>query len=155
MTLPAGHTSIAKPRKDQTKDVAHVVARTSAGSASSSELVPESGRVETLSQGPPNGPNSLCPESGCAKPVTQKGPAGPSSLCPVVAFASFAAQLSFKMVLHLAVFGGGCRHGVLGGYVFNPGALAQGIGYSWDVWFARMLAAINNAPKPFPHPSSC
>lgn len=34
--------------------------------------------------------------------------AGPNSLCPVVAFASFAAQLSFKMVLHLAVFGGGC-----------------------------------------------
>jgi hypothetical protein len=36
--------------------------------------------------------------------------AGPTSLCPVVAFASFAAQLSFKAVLHLMVFSGGlCR----------------------------------------------
>lgn len=33
--------------------------------------------------------------------------AAPTSLCPVVAFASFAAQLSFKAVLHLAVFAGG------------------------------------------------
>lgn len=33
--------------------------------------------------------------------------AGPTSLCPVVAFTSFAAQLSFKAVLHLAVFAGG------------------------------------------------
>jgi hypothetical protein len=33
--------------------------------------------------------------------------AAPSGLCPVVAFASFAAQLSFKAILHVMVFGGG------------------------------------------------
>lgn len=32
--------------------------------------------------------------------------AGVTSMCPVVAFASVAAQMSFKLVLHLAVFGG-------------------------------------------------
>lgn len=34
------------------------------------------------------------------------GVAPPTSLCPVVAFTSWAAQLSFKALLHLAVFGG-------------------------------------------------
>jgi hypothetical protein len=34
------------------------------------------------------------------------GVAAPTSLCPVVAFTSWAAQLSFKALMHLAVFGG-------------------------------------------------
>jgi hypothetical protein len=34
--------------------------------------------------------------------------AAPTSLCPVVAFASVAAQLSFRVIVHLAVFAGEC-----------------------------------------------
>lgn len=41
-----------------------------------------------------------------AVPAAATEGAGPSGLCPVVAFASFAAQLSFKAILHLVVFGG-------------------------------------------------
>lgn len=85
-TIAADHTPDTKPARDQIKKPAHAVATKSASSASSNESDFNSGATE---------------------PVTQ-GPAGPNSLCPVVAFASFAAQLSFKMVLHLAVFGGGC-----------------------------------------------
>jgi hypothetical protein len=125
LTLPSDHTSDTKPTKDQIKGVAHVVALQSTGSASS-DLGTESGAVESITQGSSAAPNSLRPSSsalganpGCVEPVSEesgpRGPIGPNSLCPVVAFASFAAQLSFKMVLHLAVFGGGCRYGVLGG----------------------------------------
>jgi hypothetical protein len=42
------------------------------------------------------------------------GGAAPTSLCPVVAFASWSAQLSFKAILHLAVFGGEWRGAQLG-----------------------------------------
>lgn len=41
--------------------------------------------------------------------ANNSGAAGPSGFCPVVAFASFAGQLSFKAILHLVVFGGGYR----------------------------------------------
>lgn len=39
--------------------------------------------------------------------ANNSGAAGPNGLCPVVAFTSFAAQLSFKAIQHLVVFGGG------------------------------------------------
>jgi hypothetical protein len=84
-TIAADHTTDTKPARDQSKKPAHAVAIKSASSASSNESHVGSGATEFI-----------------------QGPAGPNSLCPVVAFASFAAQLSFKMVLHLAVFGGGC-----------------------------------------------
>lgn len=35
--------------------------------------------------------------------------ATPTSLCPVVAFASVASQLSFRVIVHLAVFAGECK----------------------------------------------
>jgi len=46
-------------------------------------------------------------QMGAAADEAQVGhQAAPTGLCPVVGFSSFVGQLSFKVILHLAVFGG-------------------------------------------------
>jgi len=46
-------------------------------------------------------------QMGAAADEAQVGhQAAPTGLCPVVGFSSFMGQLSFKAILHLAVFGG-------------------------------------------------
>lgn len=77
----------------------HTTTLAAASTASSSEAGSDVGVVHIT---PP-----AASKDARAAAASEGAVAGPTGLCPVVAFASFAAQLSFKAVLHLMVFAGG------------------------------------------------
>jgi hypothetical protein len=106
------HSSI--PPKAHITTVAIASSTTTSSSSHSSEA--GSDAAVPVPEACTHAPNKDAAAVGMVHGVTVAGlhegaAATPSALCPVVAFASFAAQLSFKAVLHVVVFGGGLRLG--------------------------------------------
>lgn len=78
----------------------------SAASSSSGDLTAVTSRMKDAEDAAGAAAEGTQPQGAAAS--------APTSLCPVVALASFAGQLTFKAVMHLAVFAGEGRAGVSG-----------------------------------------
>jgi len=96
-----GHRDAFKPQPAGVQPDAAIPKDTRSSSKSNGTMTLVARADSTIS-------NSTASDSAGQEGVNGMGSAAPTSLCPVVGFYSFVGQLSFKAILHLAVFGGEC-----------------------------------------------